>query len=191
MTKNILSLILILFGIGSLTSKTFAQAKDSRGYYLVESEKFTPPEKEVIASFQDKKAENFLAADLKGVERTLNDYKGKPTLLVFGELGNEKLINALKSTYTNNKGGFYIVFMAAESRNNLLQNGVSADNFPFTIIPEGSIFGEMAYAGSLGLPRIFGIDSEGIIKRIIPSSIVSEYTILAEVIEETYTLLNQ
>jgi len=168
----------------------FAQAKDARGFYLVEAEKFTPPTKEVIESLQGKKAESFLASDLKGQERTLQDYQGKPVLLVFGSTDNQVLIDALSTHYRSSKGAYSVIFMAQESRSFLQENSGATENIPFTIIPEGTIFSEMAYAGSLGLPRIFGIDDKGIITRIIPATMLTDMSMLPDLLTETIDVIN-
>ena len=56
---------------------------------------------------------------------------------------------------------------------------------PFPIIPNGEVFGQMAYGADLGSPRIFAINSSGIITRVIPKSIFTPELNIAQVLMET------
>jgi hypothetical protein len=50
-------------------------------HYLVEFKEFTPPTKDLIASFEGFTSTPFLAPDIKGTEHFLGSYKGKNVVL--------------------------------------------------------------------------------------------------------------
>lgn len=161
----------------------YGQSQDERGYYLVEAEKFTPPIKAMIKSFEGHVAEGFLAPDIYGEEHYLNNYRGKPTLLFFWNIEDERGREVHDYLTTINTEAFQIIGMASNKKENLLTyyDGTTA---PFIVIPNADVFGQMAYGQDLGFPRIFAIDATGIIQQVLPASVFRSDK-YREVIEET------
>ncbi len=174
------TLFLILF---SFTCVIYAQAKDERGYYLVEAEKFTPPVKAMIKSFEGHVAEGFLAPDIYGEEHYLNNFRGKPTFLFFWNIEDEKGREVHDYLAEINSDAFQIIGMASNKKNNLLTyyDGTTS---PFIVIPNADVFGQMAYGQDLGFPRIFALDASGIIQQVLPACLFKTDN-YKEVIEET------
>jgi peroxiredoxin len=163
------TLLLIIF---SYSASLIGQEKDPRGFYLVEAEEFTPPVKDMIASFEGHVAEGFLAPDIYGEEQYLYDFRGKPTILFFFNLETEEgrnLMEELKVLYKKNGGAMHMIGMAKNNKEDLLAY-FGEDKTVFPIIYNGEVFGQMAYGADLGSPRVFVIDDQGIIKRVMPAT---------------------
>ena len=146
--------------------------QDQRGYFLYEPEKFSPPIKDMIASYEGFPATPFLANDMTGIERYLGDYKGKVCLLMFLDLENPECerhfenFNRIKGFYPEKK--LELVSFVDQDRataTTLLQSQL----LDFTVIPNGRLFGEAAYSIELGYPRIFVIDRDGVIQKVLPA----------------------
>jgi len=114
-------IVLIALFISAAIALTAQES--SNGHFLVEFDKFSPPTRDLVTSFEGHIAEPFLATDLQGTEHFLGSYKGKKVLLWFWSV----------------------------------------------VIPNGEIFGQMAYGADLGSPRMFLIDEFGIIKIVLPA----------------------
>lgn len=145
-----------------------AQAS-ANGHFLVEFEKFTPPTQALIRSFEGHIAEQFLANDVNGKEHYLPDYKGKNVILWFWSTENTvaiEQVGAMTLLQQRNKN-LKIIGFAKEPKAKVLeylrQNPMDID-----VIPNGEIFGQMAYGAGLGNPRMFIIDEFGIIKAALP-----------------------
>ncbi len=113
-----------------------------------------------------------MANDMQQTEQYLGDYIGRTTLLWFWNtkeiqcLEQIGKLNRLAAQFPHRLG---IVSFADESRTEMeefLKNVV----VDFPIIPNASMFGEGAYASDLGYPRMFILDSQGKIQKILPAS---------------------
>jgi peroxiredoxin len=169
-----------------IVNPSWGQLKDERGFYLVEAETFTPPIKDMIASFEGRVAEGFLAPDIYGTEHYLYDYRGKPTILFFFNLEEEKgrtLLETLKGLPEDIASTINIIGMAKDSRDDLLKY-MNGDPSKFPLIYNGEVFGEMAYGADLGTPRMFIIDASGIIKRVLPATSFDKGKMVSELIAE-------
>lgn len=164
--KNIvITAIMSIFALSQMTSQQNAQ-----GHFLVEFEKFTPPVQDLIKSFEGFPAEQFLANDVTGTEHYLGDYKGKRVILWFWSIENTKAldqISAMTLLQNRNKSNLKIVSFAKESKSAVLaylrQHPMEID-----VIPNGEVFGQMAYGADMGNPRMFIIDEFGVIKVALP-----------------------
>ncbi|NNF32692.1 MAG: redoxin domain-containing protein [Saprospiraceae bacterium] len=189
MSRNIIALFLLVITI----NPSWSQLKDDRGFYLVEAETFTPPIKDMIASFEGMVAEGFLAPDIYGKEHYLYDYRGKPTILFFFNLEEEKgrtLLETLKGLPQDIASNINIIGMAKDSKDDLLKymNGYTSK---FPLIYNGEVFGEMAYGADLGTPRMFIIDETGIIKRVLPATCFDKSKMVSELIAECINNINE
>ena len=157
-----------LLTIFSFYSSLSAQ-ESANGHFLVEFEKFTPPTKALIRSFEGHIAEQFLANDVNGKEHYLPDYKGKNVILWFWSTEDAiaiEQVGAMTLLQERNKN-LKVIGFAKEPKARVLeylrQNPMDID-----VIPNGEIFGQMAYGAELGNPRMFVIDEFGIIKVALP-----------------------
>lgn len=139
-------------------------------YYLIEFEKFSPPVKDIINSFEERAAPPFMASDISGNKRTLDDFKGKKVLIWFWSVKDGLSIDQI--TYLNEiqssfKDELQIVSFGMEEKEELTAFRTNNPiNFP--IIPQSKIFGDLAYGGDLGLGRIFLIDDNGVVQKVFP-----------------------
>ncbi len=145
-------------------------SQNEKGYFLVEFDAFTPPTKDLIASLENTEAAPFLATDILGTEQFLGDYKGKNLIIWFWSttdaISTSQIdqLNLLQSRYRDD---LQVISLAEESKTELLDFRRSYP-IDFPIIPHGKVLGEAAFGGDLGLGRLFLIDADGIIQKVIP-----------------------
>lgn len=147
-----------------------ASQENAQGHFLVEFEKFTPPIQDLIKSFEGYPAEQFLANDVKGNEHYLGDYKGKKVILWFWSIENKKAleqVSAMTLLQERNNNNLKIIAFAKEPKSSVLEY---LRNYPMAldVIPNGEIFGQMAYGADMGSPRMFIIDEFGVVKIALP-----------------------
>lgn len=164
--KNI---ILATFLCVFTMTQTIAQ-DNLQGHFLVEFEKFSPPVKDLVKSFEGQPAEQFLANDVNGNEHYLGDYKGKKVILWFWSIENVKAIEQVSAmTLLQEKHkDLKIIAFAKEPKSAVLEY-LKTYPMELDVIPNGEIFGQMAYGADMGNPRMFIIDDFGIIKIAIPA----------------------
>jgi len=164
--KNILITAILSFFVQSqVTSQNNAQ-----GHFLVEFAKFTPPIQDLVKSFEGFPAEQFLANDVTGIEHYLGDYKGKKVILWFWSVGNTKAleqVSAMTLLQDRNKDNLKIISFAKEPKSAVLEY-LRQYPIDLDVIPNGEVFGQMAYGADMGNPRMFIIDEFGIVKIALP-----------------------
>ena len=163
--KHIFLNLILVF----LVQLDVAAQASANGHFLVEFEKFTPPTKALIKSFEGHIAEPFLANDVNGNEHYLADYKGKNVILWFWSTENTvaiEQVGTMTLLQQRNKN-LKVIGFAKEPKAKVIeylrQNPMEID-----VIPNGEIFGQMAYGAGLGNPRMFIIDEFGTIKAALP-----------------------
>jgi len=145
---------------------------NAQDHFLVEFESFSPPEKDMISHLKEFPAEAFLAKDSEGKEHFLNDYRGKTVLLFFYSVVDKSSydwvsqLNLLQIQYIDDLQ----IFGFAKEERSIIDSAMKDQAIVYPNFPNGTKFGEMAYAGDLGLGRMIFIDSDGIIKEVIPRS---------------------
>ena len=149
------------------------QERDTKtGYFLVEEEKFNPPDSAIISHYLGKKAMAFMAKDMGQKEQYLGDYKGQLVLLWFWNTQNQVCLEAIKKLNQLTKelpDQFSLISLADEDRTSLDEFlKINPVNFP--IIPNADILSKGAYVQELGCPRLFFIDEQGTIQKILPAS---------------------
>ncbi|MEM9547274.1 MAG: redoxin domain-containing protein [Bacteroidota bacterium] len=165
MRNIILATILSIF--------TFAQGKaqdNTQGHFLVEFDKFSPPIQDLIRSFEGQPAEQFLANDVSGTEHYLGDYTGKKVILWFWSINNSKAlkqINTMTLLQEKMQKDVKIISFASELKS-AVKEYMRKNPMEIVVIPNGEVFGQMAYGAEMGNPRMFIIDKSGIIKAAIP-----------------------
>lgn len=157
-------------------TSTFSQGGET-GHFLVEFEKFSPPVQDLVKSFEGMPAEQFLANDVNGKEHFLGDYKGKSVILWFWSIESNKAkeqVSAMTLLQERNKD-LKIIAFATEPKSSVQDY---LRNFPMDldVIPNGEIFGQMAYGADMGNPRMFLIDEFGVIKAAIPEEAFQDNT---------------
>lgn len=162
----------------------------AQDHFLVEFEKVSPPIKDLIANFEGRKAMQFLAPDVKGKEQFLGNYKGQKVVLWFWSkddglcLSQIEAINLIQSRYREE---LQVISFANESKAELLEF-IKVNLVDFPVLYNGSILGEAAYGGDLGLGRIFLLDEKGVIIDILPREIfeqgVDTYNIIESVVKK-------
>ncbi len=184
MKNTIIASILSLFTI----SLGISQA-NTQGHFLVEFAKFTPPVQDEVKSFEGFPAEQFLAKDVKGKEHFLGGYKGTKVLLWFWSVENTKAleqVSAMTLLQERNKGKLKIVSFAKEPKTAVMEY-LRKYPMELDVIPNGEVFGQMAYGADMGNPRMFIIDEFGVIKIALPEEAFADNTNLLVSLE---SLLN-
>lgn len=161
-------------------------------HFLVELEKFTPPEKDIIRSLKGFPAENFLAKDLGGEEHFLGNYKEHVKLLWFWSKDDPismKWLPALNLIQLNYIDDLKVFGFGKESKEELTPV-LSNEATIFSNFPNGTVFGDAVYGGDLGFGRMFIIDPDGIIKEVLPRSfflsndVITAQPMLEKIIDE-------
>jgi peroxiredoxin len=169
-----------MLGIGYI----HAQSHNGK-HYLIESAKFSPPIKDMVASFEGKKAPAFLADDIHKVAQSLSQYQGHQIVLLFWSTKNPDPIVSYLPDFSKQllqKGGKLITF--AEEDRATVERYASTHALDFTIIPNGSFLGEMIYGKELGLPRFFLVDRTGIVRKVIPAEGIQDVpSVIAHILE--------
>ena len=164
--KNILIVTFLSF-IGFTSG--FSQ-DNPQGHFLVEFTKFTPPVQDLVKSFEGYPAEQFLANDVNGKEHYLANYKGKKVILWFWSVENSKAleqVSAMTLLQDRNKANLKIVSFAKEPKS-AVQDYLRQYPMDLDVIPNGEVFGQMAYGADMGNPRMFIIDEFGVVKVALP-----------------------
>ncbi len=153
----------------------------SQGHYLVELDKFTPPQQEMIRHLRGFPAEAFLAKDMDGTEHFLHDYRGQVTVLFFYSVEDHlsfdwlKQLNKLQIKYLDGLN----VFAFAKEERSVIASAIRNEAIVFPNFPNGTLFGEMAYEGDLGMGRMIVIDKNGIIAEVLPRSYFADGDLLS------------
>lgn len=172
MKNIIIASLLCIFSIAQGISQENAQ-----GHFLVEFAKFTPPTQDLVKSFEGFPAEPFLANDVNGKEHFLGDYKGKKVILWFWSIDNPKAleqVGAMTLLQERNKD-LKVISFATEPKAKV-QEYLRQFPMDIDVIPNGEIFGQMAYGADMGNPRMFVIDSFGVIKIALPEEAFEDNT---------------
>lgn len=169
----------LLFTTIIAISYVSAQCQNIGGdHYLVEFDEFTPPTKDLIASFEGFPSVPFLAPDIKGTEHFLGNYKGKNVVLWFWKLdctscvSQIKDLNVLQSRYRDK---LQIISLSDNSKAEML-DFIKSTPVDFPIIYKAKTLGDGPYAGELGYPRMFVINEFGVIVKVLPSEAFTDST---------------
>lgn len=152
-----------------MTTMCMAQAKSDKGYFLYEPATFTPPTKDLIATFEGQPAEPFMANDASGVEQYLPNYKGQKVVLWFWDTQSPLALSQIPALNAlHQQEGITVLSLARQSSDKIriLMETTTVD---FPIVGNADVFGQMAYGASLGYPRFFLIDDAGMIRVVLPA----------------------
>lgn len=161
--------IKLLLLVASLFITKVVSAQENN-YYLVEFEKFALPVKDLVRSFEEKPVVPFMAPDIYGNDQNLGNYRGKKILIWFWSANDalcESMITTLNDIQATYRDELQIVSFAMEEKEELIPyRKLNPTDFP--IMPKGKMFGDFAYAGDLGLGRLFLVDAKGTIQKVFP-----------------------
>lgn len=182
--------LLVLFALMSYIAS--AQEANEKGHFLVEFEKFSPPTKEMILGLEGSSAAPFMAPDIYGTEHFLGNYKGKDVIIWFWSTEDPistKQISTLNLIQSRYRETLQVVSFAMEEKEALLQfRKTTPTDFP--IIPKSKQFGDVVYAGDLGLSRMFIIDKTGMIKKVLPRQLfetdLDVYSAITNILQSKY-----
>ena len=129
----------------------------------------TDIEQQVINSYEGFPPLPFEAPDMTGKKHELAKYKGKVVILYFfsideeGSYMNIPLLERLQGEYPADE--VIVLTMAKENEGSV---ELFQEHFPITlpIIPNTDELGTMGFAGELGYPRAFAIDTFGVINEL-------------------------
>lgn len=180
-----LSIIALLFFFTGGTT-LFGQ-----GHFLVEFDKFSLPVQDMIKGFEGHIAEPFFANDINGKEQSLSEYQGKKVLIWFWSIEDMTAQNQIGplELLDQKHDDIKVIGFASESKSDVLKY-VSKTDTKLTIIPNGDFFGEMAYGSEMGSPRMFLIDSQGIIRKVLPQESFGDNSQLMINLEKLFEKLN-
>lgn len=161
---------ILLLLVAFASSASLPAQETSNDHFLVEFEKFSPPTRDLVTSFEGHIAEPFLATDVQGVEHFLGSYKGQKVILWFWSI-DDAIAHEQMSAMTllqERHSDLKLISFATEAKDQVMAY-LRNNPVDFSVIPNGEIFGQMAYGADLGSPRMFLIDKFGIIKIVLPA----------------------
>ncbi len=129
----------------------------------------TDIEQQVINTFEGFPPMQFEAPDTDGNHHALTKYKGKVVILYFWSVDDQDsymqipLLERLQAEYPADKA---IILTMAKEDEAAVSNFLSLYPFSLPIIPNTDELGTMGFAGELGDPRVFVIDTFGIINEL-------------------------
>jgi len=164
------NLLFVIFNVLFFSSIASSQLNSVDSINKVIIRPFTPPVGAVIQDMMYTQAKIFLAPDIYNKSHNLLNYRGKDVILWFMSTNCENCIvglealDIIKEKYGNN---IEIFAFSNDKKVNLIKKYQNRQK-GFNIMYNSKIFGEMMYAGSLGYPRLFLINKEGYISKVIP-----------------------
>lgn len=167
--KQLFLILVIALGCSPIFSQ------EDKGFFLVEFDAFSPPVQDMVRHFEGRQAESFMVNDIAGNSHLLSAYQGKKMILWYWSMESplcQSQIGQLELLQERNPDLKLITF-ASEQKKDLLDYKEKTD-LKLTVIPNADVFGEMAYGADLGKPRIFVVDSKGIIRKVLPEQSFGE-----------------
>ncbi len=153
----------------------FGQIKEAEKNHQYEPTPFSIPVMDHIASFEGKKAPDFMVKDINGYERSISQFLGNNLCLIF--LDSQPIpenINSFLETAITQEYKILVVY------NNSKDQCKSYPGVP--VIANGRFIGEAIYGQELGTPRAFLIDKKGIVRKVLLSVELGEVTNVEDLI---------
>ncbi len=188
LSKKYLIALLVFFSFRAVGQFEMA---DSTGNRVV-IKPFSPPVGAVIQDLLYSQAKIFLAPDIYGTNHNLLDSRGKSVIVFFTKKDCANCEDGLKALEELKKefGDKIEIFaFSNDSKNNLLQYYIAKPDY--NVMFNSKIFGEMMYAGSLGYPRLFYINKQGYITKIMPGETFEQTNKIEELILKTVREIEQ
>lgn len=152
-------------------------AQGEPGHFLVTFEKFSPPVQDLVKSFEGFPAEQFMANDMDGTQHFLGHYRGQKVLLWFWSIESTKAIEQVSAMtlLQERNTDLKIISFAKEPKASVAEY-LRTYPMDIDVIPNGEVFGQMAYGSEMGNPRMFLIDDTGVIKVALPEEAFADNT---------------
>lgn len=162
------------------SEKVFTRNAFPKNYKIKHNAKSIPPKTLKVGT----SAPDFNLTSINGKEYSIEKLKGKPTFLVFSEIGcvpcmfSIPTINKLKNEYPN----FNIVAIYPLDKRSACVKHIKKDSIEYDVIAEAKDIGKKFYVDSY--PSFFIIDKNGIIRNIDGGYSDGQYTWLKEKFEK-------
>jgi len=169
MVRLLLSLFMLTLGVSSIYGQD---------HFMVELEAFSPSDQQVIQTLKGRKAEQFLAKDIAGEEVSLYTAADKIRLIWFWSAedpASTKILPYFNLLQLDELDHIWTYGFCKEDKE-IASKITSEQAVIFSIIPNASPLGEMAYGGDLGQNRLFVVDQVGTIVEIFPRSFFLDRT---------------
>ena len=149
---------------------SYAQFESVDSINKVIFKKFSPPVSAVVEDMLYTQAQVFEAKDIKGINHNLLQCRGKTVLIYFWKMDCNVCTKTLfkLDSIKSELGEKIEVFAFADESKDVLQSFFEGKNLNINLMYKGKMLGEFMYGGSLGYPRLFLIDKNGYIVRILP-----------------------
>lgn len=112
----------------------------------------------------------FQAFDMQGNTHFLPEYKGKVVIMAFWAAADEtsraqiKSLNKLKKEFSSND--LAIISLAEEEKQDLI-SFLKNNKVEYPVIPNARPLGEVGYGGEFGTSRIFVMDKNGVVQKVM------------------------
>ena len=149
---------------------------DTDETFLVQLDEFEIPTQDLIRSLENSKAMPFMAPDLSGKQQFLGDFQGQVVFVYFWNsdcTSNSGHIESLNLLHEENADQLKIIGIVDEKKEEA-KILVNERGVEFPTLYNGKMLGEAAYGIELGYPRLFAIDSNGIIHKVIPAKTLNQ-----------------
>ncbi len=153
-----------------ITNGLYAQFETVDSINKVIFKKFSPPVSAVVEDMLYTQAQVFEAKDIYGKKYNLLEFRGKTVVVYFWNLDCDICIENLTKldSIKTELGEKIEVFAFADEGKETLLSYFQQKNSDIHQMYKGKMLGEFMYGGSLGYPRLFLINKDGYIVRILP-----------------------
>ncbi len=161
-------------GVFLFFSKSEGQIKQADSINKVQFKPFSPPVRDVISNMLYSQAQVFMAPDIYGKTHNLQESRGKKVILWFNDLEqDDTYISALQNISDLYKDELEVFYFSNESKKSLLEKYGDKDYF-INIMFNAKMLADAQYASSLGNPRMFVLDDDGYIVKILPQEHIDQ-----------------
>ncbi len=167
-------IFIILTGVFLFFGKSEGQIKQADSINKVKFKPFSPPVRDVISNILYSQAQIFMAPDIYGETHNLKESRGKKVILWFNDLEqDDTYISALQNISDFYKDELEVFYFSNESKRSLLEKYGDKDYF-INIMFNAKMLADAQYASSLGTPRMFLLDDDGYIIKILPQEHIDQ-----------------
>lgn len=126
--------------------------------------------KTAASQFEGTQPMPFQAFDMNGNTHFLPEYKGKVVVIAFWATGDEtsrqqiKSLNRVKQEFSSEEVA--VISFAEEDKADLV-SFLENNKIEYPVIPNSRPLGEIGYGSDLGTSRIFIVDKEGVVQKVM------------------------
>ncbi len=149
---------------------SYAQFENVDSINKVIFKKFSPPVSAVVEDMLYTQAQVFEAGDIEGNKHNLLQCRGKTVLIYFWRMDCDVCTKTLfkLDSIKSELGDKIEIFAFADEGKDTLHSFFEGKKMNINLMYKGRMLGEFMYGGSLGYPRLFLINKNGYIVRILP-----------------------